>query len=275
MGNLRREDHLEAALDDVPAHHTLGAGIENRSGGHDGGAAARALGADQDASGAVSEEAARDQIRDREVLALQRQGAKLDGQERGDPTGMRAHGVRGADEPRRPGDAAEPEDGRPLHVRAEPEALHEPRVDRGRRKPRHGHEDQMLDVRGLEVGAHERGSHRFLAEVRRSRDPGVVAGRERAQLAVAFERQGQMPPRDLHGAVQLLEPRGVEMLLRPGVAEGGDERLLIDVMLGQHRRRAEYVGIHQRATSTGSATRTSSWPSSRSRRGTRKEFFTG
>src|SRR5437763_151791 len=82
-------------------------------------------------------------------------------------------------------------------------------------------------------------------------------------LAVAFERQGQMPPRDLHGAVQLLEPRGVEMLLRPGVAEGGDERLLIDVMLGQHRRRAEYVGIHQRATSTGSATRTSSWPSSR------------
>src|SRR5207237_9484390 len=128
---------------------------------------------------------------------------------------------------------------------------------------------------GLQIGAHQGGADRFLAEVRRSLDPGVVACSERAQLVVTLERQGEMPAGHLHGAVQLLEPRGIEVLLRPGVAEGGDERLLIDVVLGQHGRRAEYVGIVHRATSTGSRTRTSSWPPSRSRSGTRKEFFTG
>jgi len=84
-----------------------------------------------------------------------------------------------------------------------------------------------------------------------------------------------MPPGDLDGAVQLLEARGVEMLLRPGGAEGANQGLLVDIVLGKDGSRGEDVGVAHRATSMGRRTLTSSWPSSSSRSGTRKEFFTG
>ena len=81
-----------------------------------------------DRGGAVAEQPARDQVGDRRVVALHGQRAELDRQQHGDLVGVAEQVVVQPGDARGPGDAAEPHQRNPLHVRAQPE----PGADRGR-----------------------------------------------------------------------------------------------------------------------------------------------
>jgi hypothetical protein len=70
-----------------------------------------------------------------------------------------------------------------------------------------------------------------LAEIDRGPSPGLVPLRERRELPVRRERQRQVSPRYVDGAVELFQTLRVEVGSGPGVAKGGDEGLLAGVVL--------------------------------------------
>src|SRR5205085_10635293 len=115
---------------------------------------------------------------------------------------------------------------------------------------------------------------------------GSVPRREAHQLAVFRQRKREVAPADPDRAVQLLQPVEVEMLLPPFGAEGRQQRLLVRVVRRQRGLDGEEARAHpgmdvrrgpgfHRASSSGSAKRTSRWPAFNNRSGTRKEFCTG
>jgi len=124
----------------------------------------------------------------------------------------------------------------------------------------------VVHVGGREPGLSERVADRGLAEVDRGPRPGLVAAREGRQLPVPGERQRQVPPRHLDGAVELLQTLRVEVGSGPGVAKGREERLLVGVVLrkrpshgmdpdGGRGGRPRTLGLHGRDVS-----RTWPWP---------------
>jgi hypothetical protein len=254
------EDHLEAAVDDVPAHHALGVRIEDGAGGDHLraalGAGLRAIAAaDDHRCRAVAEEPAGDDVRDREVLALEGERAELDREQGGDPVRKPAQYVGGASEPRSSRDAAEAEDRGPLDVGAQAHPVDEARVDRRRRDPGDGDEHQVIDRLRAKLGAVKRASERGLADVHRGGDPGVVALREGGQLRVVGERQREVAAADPHRPVQLLEAIEVEVALSPKRAELGEQGLLIGEV-GRQRpscRQHAWVQVHRIAGSVAAA----------------------
>ena len=82
------------------------------------------------AGGSVAEQAGRHEIRHRHVVALDGQRAQLDGHQRSDLVGVAGEVVVEASDPGGPGDAAEADQGDPLHVRPQPDQGGDPRVQR-------------------------------------------------------------------------------------------------------------------------------------------------
>ncbi len=135
-----------------------------------------------------------------------------------------------AGEARRAGDAAEAEDGDPLHVRPHPQAVHEPGVERRRGEPGDGHEVEVVHVAGAEARGRERPGDRVGAQVEGHPDPGVVRLLEGVERRVLGERQGEEPPTHPDGPVQLVEALRVEVLLRPVLPQCTEDGLLVRVV---------------------------------------------
>jgi hypothetical protein len=233
FGHVGREHDLEAAVDEVPAHHVLGVAVERGARGHDARTVGAIVSGDGDLTAAqqhrrrtVAEQARGDDVGNRHVVALQGERAQLDREEQRMLVGKGAQIIGRARQTRRAGDAAEPEDGRALDVGAQPEAIDQARVDARRRQAGDRHEEDVADLRRVEAGTRQRAARRGLAELERHALPHRVGRGERADVAILVDGQRQVTATDGDGAVQLLEPLDVEVALPPQLAKGGDERLL-------------------------------------------------
>src|SRR5207248_10773349 len=146
-------DDLETRIDDVPTHHSFSLGIEDGARRDDAWPAGRAVAAaHQDGRCAVAEEAAGDDVRDGEILALQRQRAQLDGEQCRNLPRKGAYRVRRSRKSGRAGDATEAEERDTLQVRAKCHPVHQTRIDGTRREPGNGHEVEMIEVARTQVG---------------------------------------------------------------------------------------------------------------------------
>ena len=104
LGDVGREDDLEAEVADVPAHDVLGVAIEGGAGVEDLRAGAGAVffaercfaAGDDDGGGAVAEEAGGDEVGDGLVVVLPGEGAELDGEQQRVLVGEGADVVGGA-----------------------------------------------------------------------------------------------------------------------------------------------------------------------------------
>ncbi len=163
-------------------------------------------------------------------MPLQRERAELDGKQHRHLVRIGAQVVGGPRGAGRARQAAEPEDRRPLHGRLQAEPVHEPRIDGGRRDAGHGDEEEVIDVARRESGPRERVQHRLGAQLLRDLDEGVVRLLKGVEPGVGVERQGEVAPGHLHGAVQVLQTLDVEVLLGPQAAQRPDELLLVEVV---------------------------------------------
>ncbi len=241
LGNARRENNLEAALHDVPAHDVLGVGIEHRAARDDARSAPRAsTPREHDRRGAVSEETRRDHVRDRAIVELERERAELDREEHGDSLGEPAQVVGRARRPGGAGDAAEPEERRPLHVGAEPEPARDARADARDRDPRHGREEDVVHVASPHVRGLERARDGLAPELERGLHPDVVPLGEGVEREVVVQGQREVARLDAERAVERLQALARELLARPGREELGESLLPLRDVRGQRGARPEH-----------------------------------
>jgi hypothetical protein len=120
-----------------------------------------------------------------------------------------------------------------LDVGAQPQPIDQPRVEAGHGDPGHRDEEDVVHVGGREPRARERVPRRLFTQLERDADPGVVALGKRVVAVVLLDGQRQIAAGHLHRAVQVLDARRVVVLLDPQAAQGGDQRILVGVVLGQ------------------------------------------
>ena len=122
-------------------------------------------------------------------------------------------------------------------------------------------EIEVIDLRRRDVRGEQGAAHRIRARRHGGFDPRRVPRREGLQLAVGLERERQVPPSHPHGAVKLLQPLQVEVLLAPQLPESGEQRVLLDVVGRQGFRDGEDARGAHLGGSGGSMTRTWLWRS--------------
>src|SRR5262249_6161905 len=136
--------------------------------------------------------------------------------------------VRGAArEAGRAADAPEPEEGEPLQVAPQVEAVGEPGIDRRDRQTARRHERQHVEIARGESGAVEGVADGRLRQVGRMPDEEVVGGGERARNDVVVDGERQVPLLDSHRPVEPLDRVDARATLAPQRREGpGCHRLL-------------------------------------------------
>ena len=133
----------------------------------------------------------------------------------------------------RPGDAAQAEDGDPLEIRPETEAVDQARVETGRGDAGDARAPERVHVANPEPGPGQRVLDRGGADVGPHPDPGVVRLGEARQTGVGLHRQREVPAADARVPVQFLDAGHVVVAGRPRVTKRRDERLLVDVVRGE------------------------------------------
>ena len=115
------------------------------------------LGAGDDhGGGAVAEQSGRDQIRDRKIVALERERAGLDRQQRGVLVGIGQSVISGSGEAESAADAADAENRRALDIGTQIHAVDQSRVQRGTCDARDRNDEKRVQVAARQPGMFER-----------------------------------------------------------------------------------------------------------------------
>ena len=179
VGHRGVEHDAQALRGDVEAHGALGVGVEPAAGGQhvERTRPAGPAPATDHRGGAVAEEAAGDQVRHRDVVALHGQRAQLDGDQHGDVVGMAEQVVVHPGDAGGAGDAAEPDQRHPLDVGPQPDLGGDPGLE-----DRHG---QPGDGGARRPGRRRTGSGpAALRASTRAREPSSTACSMKRSLAV-------------------------------------------------------------------------------------------
>ena len=244
LGDVGREDDAEAGITDIPAHDVLGVAVEGAAGGEDiWGAGGRfwqldVVSGEHDRGAAIAEEAGRDKVGDGLVVVLPGERTELDREQKRTLVGEGAEVVRGARDAGGPGDAAQPEDGRPLDVRGERHQVDEAGVDGRRSDAGDGGEEDSRDVCGGEAERREGALDSLLAEGDSGLDPEIVGLLEAAaQLGILLDGQDKVAGVDAAISVQT----GQNARLRHLVAPALDQRFgYFRLCVTMARKRSSY-----------------------------------
>src|SRR5271154_1045848 len=234
LGEFRRQDDLETAVDYFPAENFLGIRENQRARRKDlgTGTGGLSIAAYQHRGCAVAEESGGDDIRDGKIFALQSERAQLDRQQHRDFRRVRADVIGGARSARGARDAAESEDRRALYFLAHAECADDASVDARNGDAGDGYEKQMVDVARLEAGALERELRRHGADFRCDAQPRVVGFCEGVERDVLLYRQSEMAPGDSQRALEFVEAAHIRPAPLPKLTQARGQLFLIDVIAG-------------------------------------------
>ena len=148
VGHPGREHHLEAGVEEVPAHHVFGARVEDRLAWPPRAGLRLSASPPRSTTAAAPspKSPAATKLATDEVVALHGEAAQLDREQHGGLLGEAAQQVAQTRRARHAGHAAQAEDRQPLHVGPQPQLVDQPRVDAGRGQAGDAGEAEHVDV---------------------------------------------------------------------------------------------------------------------------------
>ena len=184
-----------------------------------------------DRCGAVPEQAACDEVRERRVVALDREAAEFDREEDGDVVRMAEEVVVDPGDAGGAGDAPETHERHALDVITQADLCGDTRLERRDGEPGDRRGDDEVDVPGTDPCSSQGLGHGMGAELSGDADELIVGLTEIGQLPVALEGQREVPLADTGIGVQALEhlPAGPDRAQHSGERRG-DLRLRIGVL---------------------------------------------